>query len=127
MLYLVRFIHIIYLIYWILNYLFYTSLGAFTPTCSEKHLPGFIANANAMYAKGVDAIYCISVNDKYVMKAWGLSTLDFTKSGIKLVADGNCELTNAMNIKRDYSDYKLGNIMMLYLYALFNLFVNTFI
>jgi len=69
--------------------------GAFTPTCSEKHLPSFIINSNLLKAKGVDEIYCLSVNDKYVMKAWGLSTPGFIESGIKLVADGNGELTKA--------------------------------
>ena len=62
--------------------------GAFTPTCSAQHLPGFIAQASALKAKGVDAVYCLSVNDKYVMKSWGDATPGFAKSGIFLVADG---------------------------------------
>ena len=82
--------------------------GAFTPTCSEKHLPGFIANADSIRSKGVDAIYCISVNDKYVMKSWGLSTADFTKSGIKLVADGNGDLSKAMGLSKDASGSRMG-------------------
>lgn len=82
--------------------------GAFTPTCSEKHLPGFITNADLIRSKGVDAIYCISVNDKYVMKSWGLSTADFTKSGIKMVADGNGDLAKALGLSKDASGGRMG-------------------
>ena len=82
--------------------------GAFTPTCSEKHLPGFIANSDLIRSKGVDAIYCISVNDKYVMKSWGLSTADFMKSGIKMVADGNGDLAKAMGLAKDASGSRMG-------------------
>lgn len=60
--------------------------GASTPTCSAKHLPGFIEHADAIRSKGVDAIFCVSVNDKFVMQAWGNATNGFTQSKIKLVA-----------------------------------------
>lgn len=82
--------------------------GAFTPTCSEKHLPGFISLANEIRSRGVDDIYCLSVNDKYVMKFWGLYTNGFLASGIKLIADGNAELTQALGFGRDASGSRMG-------------------
>jgi len=82
--------------------------GAFTPTCSEKHLPGFIAKASEFKEKGVDAIYCLSVNDKFVMKSWGLATPEFAKSGIKLVADGNGDYTKAIDLVKDASGGRMG-------------------
>src|SRR5260221_13506985 len=65
--------------------------GAFTPTCSAKHLPGFIQNADAIKQKGVDAIACLSVNDAFVMGAWG----DQQGAGDKvmMLADGNGDFT----------------------------------
>src|SRR6186997_3679065 len=65
--------------------------GAFTPTCSAKHLPGFVQNASAIRAKGIDTIACLSVNDAFVMGAWGKDQ----KVGDKVVmlADGNAEFT----------------------------------
>src|ERR1700743_596680 len=73
--------------------------GAFTPTCSAKHVPGFIQNADAIRAKGVDAIACISVNDAFVMGAWG----DQQGSGDKvmMLADGNGEFTKAIGLEMD--------------------------
>lgn len=82
--------------------------GAFTPICSEKHLPGFIEKAEALRAKGVEAIYCLSVNDYFVMKAWGKSTTGLANSGIKLVADGNGELTRALGMELDLTGGRLG-------------------
>eukprot|EP00601_Ochromonadales_sp_CCMP2298_P027074 CAMPEP_0173295404 /NCGR_PEP_ID=MMETSP1143-20121109/14414_1 /TAXON_ID=483371 /ORGANISM="non described non described, Strain CCMP2298" /LENGTH=168 /DNA_ID=CAMNT_0014235197 /DNA_START=144 /DNA_END=650 /DNA_ORIENTATION=+ len=82
--------------------------GAFTPTCSEKHLPGFIANAAAMKAKGVTAIFCLSVNDKFVMKSWGQATAGFAESGIKLVADGNADYTKAIDLVLNASGNRMG-------------------
>lgn len=82
--------------------------GAFTPTCSEKHLPGFIAQAAAMKEKGVDAIYCLSVNDKFVMKCWGQATAGFAESGIKLVADGNADYTKAIDLVKDATGGRMG-------------------
>ncbi len=68
--------------------------GAFTPTCSAKHLPGFVTYADEIKAKGVDAIACLSVNDAFVMGAWG----DQQKVGDKvlMLADGNGEFTHAL-------------------------------
>jgi peroxiredoxin len=82
--------------------------GAFTPTCSEKHLPGFIERAYAMKNAGVEAIYCLSVNDLFVMKAWGKSYPTFAESDIKLVADGNGDYTRAIGMELDLTAHRLG-------------------
>ena len=80
--------------------------GAFTPTCSAKHLPGFIQNADAMKQKGVDAIACLSVNDAFVMGAWG----DQQGAGDKvmMLADGNGDFTRALDLEMDGSGYGMG-------------------
>lgn len=82
--------------------------GAFTPTCSEKHLPGFIERAHNFREAGVEEIYCLSVNDLFVMKAWGKSYETFADSGIKLVADGNGDFTRALGLELDLSAHRLG-------------------
>ena len=73
--------------------------GAFTPTCSAKHVPGFVAEAEKLKAKGVDTIACISVNDAFVMGAWGKDQ----KAGDKvlMLGDGNGEFTQAMGLTMD--------------------------
>ncbi len=80
--------------------------GAFTPTCSAKHLPGFVQNADAIKAKGVDAIACVSVNDAFVMGAWG----DQQKVGdkIMMLGDGNGDLTKALGLEMDGSRFGMG-------------------
>jgi len=80
--------------------------GAFTPTCSAKHLPGFIQNADALKKKGVDAIACVSVNDAFVMGAWG----DQQKAGDKvmMLADGNGDFTRAVGLELDGSRFGMG-------------------
>lgn len=83
--------------------------GAFTPICSEKHLPGFIEHAAALRAKGVEDIYCLSVNDWFVMKAWGKATKGLLESGIKLVADGNGSYTKAIDMELDLTGGRLGH------------------
>ena len=80
--------------------------GAFTPTCSEKHLPGFIKLSEAIKAKGIDDIYCLSVNDSFVMKSWLLSYTDGNK--IKGIADGNGEVSKLLNVNRDKSANFMG-------------------
>lgn len=82
--------------------------GAFTPTCSLKHLPGFIANAEALKQKGVDGIFCLSVNDKHVMMKWGDSIPDYKTSGIQLVGDGNGEFTAALKLVKDAMGGRMG-------------------
>ena len=80
--------------------------GAFTPTCSAKHLPGFIQHTDKFAAKGVDRIICLSVNDPFVMKAWG------EQSGVNervlMLPDGNAEFTKAMGLDLDASGFGLG-------------------
>lgn len=80
--------------------------GAFTPTCSAKHLPGFVEKADEIRAKGVDAILCLSVNDPFVMGAWG----EHQKVGdkVQLVADGSGKLTEAMGLTFDLTERGLG-------------------
>ncbi len=75
----------------------------------QVHFPGFIKNADALRQKGVSEIYCLSVNDAYVMQAYGDSLEGCWDSGCKLIADGNGEVTKAMNLVLDCSDYRMGN------------------
>src|SRR5262249_46191473 len=80
--------------------------GAFTPTCSDYHLPGFVLRAEDIKKKGVDTIACISVNDAHVMRAWGVSQ----KAGDKvlMLADGNGEFAKAMGLELDVHGGGLG-------------------
>ena len=80
--------------------------GAFTPTCSERHLPGFLEQADAIRAKGVDAIVCIAVNDPFVMSAWAKERQVDDK--IELLSDGNGEFTTAIGMDFDGSGFGLG-------------------
>ena len=73
--------------------------GAFTPTCSAKHLPGFVQNADAIKAKGVDTIACISVNDAFVMGAWGKD--QGTGDNVIMLADGSAAFTKALGLELD--------------------------
>ena len=80
--------------------------GAFTPTCSAKHLPGFIAHAADFKAKGVDEIWCVSVNDAFVMGAWGR---DQKATGtVRMMADGSAEFTAALGMEFDLTARGLG-------------------
>ena len=73
--------------------------GAFTPTCSEQHLPGFLQQAEAFKAKGIDAIVCVAVNDPFVLNAWDkASAID---GQIELLSDGNAEFTKALGLDFD--------------------------
>jgi peroxiredoxin len=80
--------------------------GAFTPTCSMKHLPGFVEKAGELRAKGVDEIVCVSVNDAFVMGAWGKEQGALGK--VRMLADGNGEFTRAVGLEMDGSGFGMG-------------------
>ncbi len=80
--------------------------GAFTPTCSAKHLPGFVSKADAIKAKGVDSIICMSVNDAFVMEAWGKA--HHAGDAVMMAADGNATFTRAIGLEFDASDFGMG-------------------
>jgi peroxiredoxin len=80
--------------------------GAFTPTCSDHHLPGFVLRAADLKAKGVDKIVCVSVNDPFVMGAWGSDQR--VGQSVVMLADGNAEFTEAMGLSMDGSGFGLG-------------------
>ena len=80
--------------------------GAFTPTCSAQHVPGFMRHADNLKAKGIDAIACVSVNDAFVMAAWAKDQK--TDDAIDMLADGNGELAKAMDVELDLSKRGLG-------------------
>jgi glutaredoxin/glutathione-dependent peroxiredoxin len=80
--------------------------GAFTPTCSEKHLPGFVEQAEAIKAKGVDQILCVAVNDPFVLSAWEKARN--VNGKVKILSDGNAEFTRAIGLDLDASGFGLG-------------------
>ena len=80
--------------------------GAFTPTCSAQHVPGYVDNAAALTAKGIDMIACISVNDAFVMDAWGRSL--GVGDSVAMVADGNAEFTTAAGLAMDLTQRGMG-------------------
>jgi peroxiredoxin len=80
--------------------------GAFTPTCSEKHLPGFVVRAEDIKAKGVDKIACIAVNDAFVLGAWGAQ--QDPDGQIEFLGDGNGEFTAEVGLEMDGSGFGLG-------------------
>jgi len=80
--------------------------GAFTPTCSMKHLPGFVSGAGSLKAKGVDEVACVSVNDAFVMDAWGKA--QGASGKVRMLADGNGEFTRALGLELDASGYGMG-------------------
>ena len=80
--------------------------GAFTPTCSKQHLPGFVANADKIKAKGIDAIACTAVNDVFVMDAWGKSAGADGK--IMMLADGSANFAKKLGLEMDLSERGLG-------------------
>lgn len=79
--------------------------GAYTPTCSVAHLPGYVVNADAIKAKGVDSIICLSVNDPFVMDSWGK---ELNAEELVMLSDGNAELSIAMGLDFDGSGVGLG-------------------
>jgi peroxiredoxin len=80
--------------------------GAFTPTCSDYHLPGFVLRAEDLKAKGVDTVACISVNDAFVMGAWGEA--QGVGDSVLMLADGNGEFTSAIGLEMDGRGFGLG-------------------
>ncbi|UKE72353.1 peroxiredoxin [Xanthomonas graminis] len=79
--------------------------GAFTPTCSEKHLPGYVEHFEEFRKRGIE-VYCMAVNDPFVMQAWGTSQL--VPDGLQMLSDGNGELAKAMGLEMDASSYGMG-------------------
>jgi peroxiredoxin len=80
--------------------------GAFTPTCSAKHLPGFVEKAEAIKAKGVDTIACMAVNDVFVMNAWGKA--GNAEGKVAMLADGNGEYARALGLELDATKFGMG-------------------
>lgn len=80
--------------------------GAFTPTCSNQHLPGYVREADALRARGVDEIWCVAVNDVFVMDAWGREHAATGK--VRMMADGSAELTRKLGLETDLSARGLG-------------------
>ncbi len=80
--------------------------GAFTPGCSNNHLPSYLENAKAIFSKGIDTIACLSVNDIFVMSAWAKDKV--TGDNILMLADGNCDYTKSIGLEMDSSDFGMG-------------------
>lgn len=80
--------------------------GAFTPTCSAQHVPGYLAQYDAIKAKGVDEIWCLSVNDAFVMGAWGKDQK--VNGKIRMMADGAAELTKKLGLEFDLTARGMG-------------------
>ena len=80
--------------------------GAFTPTCSAQHVPGYVQHADALKAKGVDEIWCISVNDAFVMGAWGREQK--ATGTVRMMADGNAAFSKALGLDADFSKHGMG-------------------
>jgi peroxiredoxin len=80
--------------------------GAYTPTCSAKHVPGYLAQLDQFKARGVDEIWCVSVNDAYVMAAWGRE--QHTIGQIRMLGDGNGEFTKALGLENDLTKTGMG-------------------
>lgn len=80
--------------------------GAFTPTCSAAHLPGYVVHSDQLFGTGVDRIICLSVNDAFVMDAWGKQHNADDK--VMMVADGNAALTKAMGLELDLTERGMG-------------------
>jgi peroxiredoxin len=80
--------------------------GAYTRTCSSRHLPGYVGSSDALKAKGIDEIACVSVNDAFVMNAWGK---DHNADGkVTMLGDGSCELTQALGLTVDRTEAGMG-------------------
>ena len=80
--------------------------GAFTPTCSAKHVPGYVEHAERFAAAGIDEIWCVSVNDAFVMGAWGRD--QHTAGKVRMMADGSAAFTRALGLEQDLSARGMG-------------------
>lgn len=80
--------------------------GAFTPTCSAQHVPGYVKHFDQLKSKGIDEVWCISVNDPFVMGAWGREQNSIGK--VRMMADGNASFTKALGLDADFSKYGMG-------------------
>jgi peroxiredoxin len=80
--------------------------GAYTPTCSAKHVPGYVANLDALKSKGVDEVWCVSVNDGYVMAAWGRDEKAIGK--VRFLGDGAADFTKKLGLEVDLSKHGMG-------------------
>ena len=80
--------------------------GAFTPLCSAQHLPGFVEHADSIKAKGADEIWCLSVNDAFVMAAWGKN--NNAGGNVRMMADGSAVYTKALELDRDLTGGGMG-------------------
>ena len=80
--------------------------GAFTPTCSAKHVPGYVDHAAELKAKGVDEIWCIAVNDAFVMGAWGREQQ--VAGTVRMMADGSATYTKALGLDADFAKFNMG-------------------
>ena len=96
--------------------------GAFTPTCSEAHLPGYVVQADAIKAKGIDDIICVAVNDAFVMGAWGKAG---NANALTMVGDGNGDFTKAIGLEMDGSGFGLGTRSQRYAMVIEDGVVNT--
>ena len=80
--------------------------GAFTPTCSASHLPGYVVNSDKLFDKGIDRIICLSVNDAHVMRAWGED--QNVEDRVMMIADGNADFSRAVGLEVDLSVGGMG-------------------
>ena len=80
--------------------------GAFTPTCSARHLPGFVEKADELKAKGVDEVACVSVNDAFVLQAWAASA--GAEGKVTMLADGNGDFAEALGLAADFAKFSMG-------------------
>ena len=98
--------------------------GAFTPTCSGKHVPGYVAQHDALKAKGVDEIWCVSVNDAFVMGAWAKDQK--TDGKVRMLGDGSAEWTKALGLELDLTARGMGLRMQRFSMLVDNGVVKTF-
>jgi peroxiredoxin len=96
--------------------------GAFTPTCSARHLPGFVDKADALRAKGIDEIACTAVNDAFVLAAWAKAG---DAAGITMLADGNGDFARALGLTTDSSRFGMGERSKRYAMIIDNGIVST--